>query len=689
MSCSSRPFCCAPRRRPTCPSSSCWTASAAVLPRRASRDRRADLQLELPAHALHGHIWQLEPGTRPSPPSHRPSKEKKIVARRDSWAGPSVPNSRSAQYTEDIRSRMLQGLLLPYGGKIQLESDLEAERDKCFSMSIPCSAEIANVDWPGHLSLVSNGSGHRDGSSKPSHKPTFGQEEQNRQDKAAGARAEAKPVLFGDSICSHLAACSVHQPRHHRHQCAAPEWVPRANCARVWVPRHLYCRSRWRVACMGTTAVPSRPSKPSRRESSSGGRTVRRPTTGSSPRATTTAGPSSHPHMEPRLRRRRPLQRFIPEGKGKKGGKKNEAAKQPHEPSLSQSPPTAPPKPQAEGVEPSGEGGVPSCSGLDGRASKKTRSAGSAKERGGDKPRKEDKDAPAAAAAGSCEQAAAAAAASSSWLKDAKPPSVSLPAEYHPSEPLAVCVGQGSNKDAANEATKAPTRARTGGAVRMLDPLLLSKCAREEDDDGSPRRRFDVTVTSSHHLSRENQLGVVWQEDQLKQDVLVRGHRSPKILHKIRPRSDTIASLKVALYSLLKQGDKYRAVQAADQKFLRTLTHKKQEKAAQQQEQILIQEGKEVAEGAVAPAPPSSGMEEQPLSAQVQVEQPREELPKQLPIPHWTHSKKTLSRSSCPSVSPREVPREASIIQLPPAQQQQSSEASAPLPRASSLRGGG
>ncbi|CEM04469.1 unnamed protein product [Vitrella brassicaformis CCMP3155] len=161
--------------------------------------------------------WSRAPGPTPLTPPHTvQGNEKKTVARRDLLGWP-VPNCSSAHYTEDIRGRMLQGLLLPYGGKIQLESDLKAERDKCFRMSIPCSAEIANLDWLGHLSLVWNGPGHRDGSSKPSHKPTFGQEE---QDKAAGARAGANPVLFGDRICSHLAACSVNQPRHHRRQCA-------------------------------------------------------------------------------------------------------------------------------------------------------------------------------------------------------------------------------------------------------------------------------------------------------------------------------------------------------------------------------------------------------------------------------------------------------------------------------------
>ncbi|CEM37312.1 unnamed protein product [Vitrella brassicaformis CCMP3155] len=71
---------------------------------------------------------------------------------------------------------------------------------------------------------------------------------------------------------------------------------------------------------------------------------------------------------------------------------------------------------------PSGEGAVPEGGGSDGCASTKARSAGSAKERGVDNQRKEDKD---ALAAGSCEQSDAAAAASSSWFEAANPPSAS------------------------------------------------------------------------------------------------------------------------------------------------------------------------------------------------------------------------------------------------------------------------
>ncbi|CEM37149.1 unnamed protein product [Vitrella brassicaformis CCMP3155] len=87
------------------------------------------------------------------------------------------------------------------------------------------------------------------------------------------------------------------------------------------------------------------------------------------------------------------------------------------------------------------------------------------------------------------------------------------------------------------------------------------------------------------------------------------------------------------------------------------------------QEQISIQDGKELPGAPAAAAPSSYGTEEQPLSAQVQVEQPRQELPKQLPIPQ--QELEDFEPVMLPPVSPRAVPREAGFIQPPPAPQQQ------------------
>ncbi|CEM09713.1 unnamed protein product [Vitrella brassicaformis CCMP3155] len=565
-------------RRPTCPSPSCWTSYRAA---RLETDEQIIFQLELPAHAR-PHL-AAGAGHPALPPTHRPSKEKKkIVARRDLLDWPVSPQQQLGP----------------------------AERDKCFSMSIPCSAEIANLDWLGHLSLVSNGSEHRDGSSKPSHKPTFGQEEQDRRDKPPG-RGRGPTRCCSATASAHvwLPAVSIN---HGTIDASAPEWGPRVKWSYCEKTDHWFFSkgddSSWLI-------IP-------------------------------------FPHgMEPRLRRRRPIAALHPLGQEK--GRQTTTRALTLTVASHRTPQT-----KAEDGEPSGEGGVPSCSGSDGLASKKARSAGSAKERGGDKPRKEDKDAPAAAAAGSCEQSAAAAAASSSWFEAAKPPSASLPAEYHPSEPLALGAcrsdawkGQsGAGSKEVQGGMRIETRDSDNENSIRRTPCVWGRVARRT----SPTR---ATKAPTRAMTRRGgaHVGPAVAEQVRPTDVLMRGHRSPKILHKIRPRSDTIASLKVALYSLLKHRDKYRAVQAADQEFLPPLAHKQQKKAAQQQEQIIIQEGKEVAEGAAAPALPSSG----------------------------------AGRSSCPPVSPREVPRKASVIQLPPAPQQQSSEASAPLPRASSLRRGG
>ncbi|CEM06257.1 unnamed protein product [Vitrella brassicaformis CCMP3155] len=160
----------------------------------------------------------------PFPLKTSAGKEKKLVTTKELRGWPLRGSEGDAARLDDLQKRRDQGLLFPFGGTFEFRDHLFTAHAEAFSAELPWDCHSTEgLHWA-PSPFVWNGTAHRDGRRCPV--------EVNPDPKT---QREIK-CINGTIIESKL-WFPANSSNHGTSDDTAPHWVPRANCAKVVVPR--------------------------------------------------------------------------------------------------------------------------------------------------------------------------------------------------------------------------------------------------------------------------------------------------------------------------------------------------------------------------------------------------------------------------------------------------------------------